>query len=284
MTNFKSFEYSILKYVHDTVTGEFLNVGVVLYSRNDRYLKSKFKSTISRVSTAFPDLNKTQFKRTMKFLHCSFKEFQADLDLAINFKEEHSLKNYLHEVLPPDDSSLQWSDVKCGITFDLSTELDNIFERYVSLYDTCTTKERRTESDIWRDFEKTLLSFRLQETLKPKLISVRDDEVEFKHAWKNGIWHCIEPISFDLSNSENFKEKAHRWLGQMASIHEAKEEFKLYLLLGQPSDKSLFDSFYKAVSILKKIPIEKEIFLEDQSSTLAAIISKEMADHQESMH
>ncbi|MFC4861209.1 DUF3037 domain-containing protein [Pseudomonas sp. MAHUQ-62] len=282
MTNFKSFEYSILKYVHDTVTGEFLNVGVVLYSNETNFIRSKFKTTITRISNVFPDVNRIQFKKTMKHLNKCFKDYQTELDYELKLKKEHSIRSYIFDALPQDDSSLQWSEIKCGITLDLESETDKIFDRYVALYDSCNARERRTEVDIWRDFEKTLSAFHLPEALKPKLISTKDDEVEFKHAWKNGIWHCIEPISFDLSNSDNFKEKAHRWLGQMASIHDAKEDFKLYLLLGQPSDHSLCESFHKAVSILNKMPVEKQIFLEEESSALASIIKHEMVEHAKS--
>ena len=63
-------------------------------------------------------------------------------------------------------------------------------------------------------------------------------------------WHCLEPVSFDLSSADSLREKAHKWLGQLLSVKEAKEPFKVYLLLGEPQNENLRPAFDKAVSIL----------------------------------
>lgn len=279
MINFTSFEYSILKYVHDTTTGEFINVGVVLYSAPQNSILAKCRNTISRLSGVFPDLNKPHFRKMMRFVNSQFSDINFRLNSELRLSPDASLSSYLHSVIPKDDSSLQWSEIRSGITSCLQEEIDDLFTRYVAKYDTPSNRERRTEQDIWRDFEKTLEAFSLPESFIPKKISVRDDELEFKHAWKNGIWHCIEPVSFDLSDGDYFKDKAHRWLGQMASIQDSKEEFKLYLLVSPPKEKNLIKAFENAVSILKKIPVQSEVFLEDDALVLASEIRKEMQEH-----
>src|SRR6266404_2302575 len=55
------------------------------------------------------------------------------------------------------------------------------------------------------------------------------DEVEFEYAWKNEQWHCLKPLSFNLTAAESIREKAHRWLGQITSVKDTKETFKVYL-------------------------------------------------------
>jgi hypothetical protein len=40
-----------------------------------------------------------------------------------------------HSVLPPDDSSLQWSEPGSGITEDPSATLESIYARMVTRYD-----------------------------------------------------------------------------------------------------------------------------------------------------
>ena len=42
------------------------------------------------------------------------------------------------------------------------------------------------------------------------------------------------------------------------SVKDAPEQFKVYLLLGQPQQEALKSAFEKAVSILRKLPVEKE--------------------------
>lgn len=279
MINFTSFEYSILRYVHDTTTGEFINVGVVLYSAPQASILAKCRNTISRLSGVFPDLDRVHFRKMMRLVNSEFSGIDMKLRSELRFSPDATLGSYLHSVIPKDDSSLQWSEVHTGITVSLNDELGDLFSRYVTKYDAPQVRERRTEQDIWKDFEKTLEAFSLPESFAPKKISVRDDELEFKHAWKNGIWHCVEPVSFDLSDGDYFKDKAHRWLGQIASIKGSSEEFKLYLLVSPPKEKRLQPAFDKAVSILRKIPVQSSIFLEDDAVSLAAEISKEMNEH-----
>lgn len=284
MMSFLSYEYSILRYVHDTTTGEFINVGVVLYSKPEHFIGSKFRTTISRISAVFPDANKTHLRKVLKFIGSRFEDVSESYRTQLALSETPSFEGVIHSILPKDDSSLQWSPISSGITIDFQEELNDLFSRYVTKYDSPQGRERRTEQDIWKDFEKTLTKFSLSEKLEPKKISVQDDEIEFKHAWKNGVWHCIEPVSFDLSTGEYLRDKAHRWLGQMSSIQQAKDRFKLYLLLSPPSDTRLNDAFSKAISILKKMPIHNEIYLETESQDLALSIFEGMQSHKASQN
>ncbi|MGH8629446.1 MAG: hypothetical protein ACREU7_01605 [Burkholderiales bacterium] len=107
----------------------------------------------------------------------------------------------------------------------------------------------------------------------------QDDEVEFQYAWNNGVWHCLEPLSFDLAAPESIRDKAHRWLGQMASLKDAPEHFKVYLLVGGPQQDDLRPAFANAMSILQKIPGDKEIVLEQDAPQLAARIQREVEAH-----
>lgn len=284
MINFHSYEFSILRYVHDTLTGEFVNVGVVIYCEKEKWISAQCRNTYARVSAVFPNLNSSHFRKMMKFLQGEFCKANNTLNTELQFSEVKSLQTLLYKVLPKDDSSLQWSPISAGLSTNLESELSTLFDRYVCHYDVKAARERRTEQDIWKDFKKTLEAFSLVENFKPKRIAVKDDEIEFQHSWKNGIWHCIEPISFDLSDGDYFKDKAHRWLGQLSSIQDSADEFKVYLLVSPPSEPELQPAFNKALSILKKIPVQSEIYLEHDASILAEEIQKKMETHISSIH
>jgi hypothetical protein len=284
MINFHNYEFSVLRYVHDTLTGEFVNVGVVIYCEKEKWISAQCRNTYARVSAVFPNLNSSHFRKMMKFVQSEFCRTNHYLNTELQFSEITSLQTLLHKVLPKDDSSLQWSPISAGLSLNLETELELLFERYVSHYDAKTVRDRRTEQDIWKDFKKTLESFSLAEEFQPKRISVKDDEIEFQHSWKNGIWHCIEPISFDLTDGDYFKDKAHRWLGQLSSIQDSTDEFKVYLLISPPTESELQPAFNKALSILSKIPVESEIYLEHEAPKLAEEIQRKMDIHVNSLH
>lgn len=281
MTNLKSYDYCILRYMHDTVTRECINVGVVIYSIEDRLIRSKFRTTHGRLSAAFPDMNGQHFKQMMRHFQDELNSRAKAWATELDFQTMNSLEQVLAQTLTTDDSSLQWSKVASGLSRNLENEIDMLFARYVSRYDTPHARERRTENEMWRDFKRDLTEFKFAEKLQSKKFTVKDDEIEFKHALKNGIWHCIEPISFDLSSGDYLREKAHRWLGLLSSVQAAADSFKLYLLIGEPQDSSLHEPFKKALSILDKIPVDKEIFLESNSSQLAQVLSDKINPHEQ---
>ncbi len=132
---------------------------------------------------------------------------------------------------------------------------------------------------MWRNFKRDLEQRRLLRNLEPKTISVQDDEVRFEHAWKNGVWHCVEPVSFDMAAAETIKDKAHKLLGQITSVNGTAENFRLYMLVARPDDDTLMPAFESALSILQKMPCDKEIVQEDDHAALADRLAQEVDDH-----
>jgi hypothetical protein len=49
--------HTLLRYVHDVASGEFANVGVVLYSPEARFTGALCRDTHGRISKMFPDMN-----------------------------------------------------------------------------------------------------------------------------------------------------------------------------------------------------------------------------------
>ena len=56
MKNQYSYTYSVLRYVHDVTSGEFVNVGVALYAPKARYLGALCRTTYSRLNKVFPGM------------------------------------------------------------------------------------------------------------------------------------------------------------------------------------------------------------------------------------
>ena len=60
----------------------------------------------------------------------------------------------------------------------------------------------------------------------------------------------------------------------------AADAFKVYLLVGAPQQENLQSAFQNAMSILRKIPGDKEIVLEQGALDLAARIAEEVSEHE----
>ena len=89
----------------------------------------------------------------------------------------------------------------------------------------------------------------------------------------------IEPLSFDLENADSIKEKAARWLGRTVALEGAVEEFKLYLLMGKPSQERLMQAYTKAENLLHKMPVAKEFIREGEEEAFALEVQSEIEQH-----
>ena len=151
------------------------------------------------------------------------------------------------------------------------SELAGLFE-----HERLLNVERRTDEEIWREFSKSLQKRHLLSELCEKEIVADADSITFARAWKNGLWHCLEPISFDLVDGDSIRQKAHRYLGQFTALREAEEPFKVYLLIGEPRHSEVQSQYLKAMRILEKIPVPNRIFTEMQIEEFATLVAHEI--------
>ena len=281
MKNQISYTYSVLRYVHDVTSGEFVNVGVALYAPQARYLSAICRTTYGRLNKVFPGVNAEHFKALMRHIQNSFEAQGERLAGELPLAAPSGVLEIAQSVLPKDDSSLQWSPAGSGRTDDPAQALEKLFNRMVMRYEERQAASTRSDDDVWRHFKRDLEERKVLQHFQPKTIAVQDDEVEFQHSWKNGKWHCLEPVSFDLAAADSIKDKAHRWLGQLASVQGTTDPFKVYLLVDAPQQENLQHAFHSAMSILRKIPGDKEIVLEQDALGLAAQIAREVAEHEQ---
>lgn len=280
MKNQYSYTYTVLRYVHDVTNGEFVNVGVALHAPEAHYLSALCRTTYGRLNKVFPGINSEHFKSLMRYIQNSFEERGERLSSELQFVSPSGVLEIAQTVLPKDDSSLQWSPSGSGRTDDPAQTLEKLFNRMVMRYEDKQASSNRTDDDVWRHFKKDLEGQRILQHFQPKTISVQDDEIEFQHSWKNGKWHCLEPVSFDMATADSIRDKAHRWMGQLASVQGAADPFKVYLLVGAPQQENLLPAFQRAMSMLQRIPVEKEIVFEHDALNLAARIAVEVAEHE----
>lgn len=284
------YHYTVLRYVHDVATGEFVNVGVVLTGADDARVAAKFRRTYTRLKSVFPNLDGEAFRGRMRQLQHTFDRL-ASGDLALPPRAERAtLAHYTNSVIPVDDSSLQWAPPGSGLSVDLQATLQTLYQRFVAQHDSDGLSERRKDDDVWHNFKRQLEQRNVLRHLDEKVISVADDAVRFKHAWKNGAWHCYEPLSFDLASDSSIKEKAHKWLGQMASLRGAPDPFQVYFLVGKPTDLNLHDAYYKALSILRKDELSTvveesaaEPFSEQVATDILAHIAQQLLTESETI-
>lgn len=278
MSGLTDYTYTVLRYVHDIATGEFVNVGVVLYAPRIPYLQAEMRSTYGRLARVFPDLDGDAFKRAMFHVERSVANTAKRLSAAPHDKDVTALE-LATCTLVSDDSSLQWSPVGSGRTKDPAKELERLFAKFVMQYDR-TRPNSRSDEEVWKSFSRALANRQILEKLEQKEIVSDVDRMTFRHAWKNSHWHCFEPVSFDFAEGERIHKKATRWAGQMLALANAPERFKIYLLVGEPTRVDMQSHYHRALRILETIPVASEIVQESQADALAGRMADEIKAHE----
>ena len=138
-----AYSYTVLRYVHDIATGEFVNVGVVLCAPSVSFAGALCCANLERAARLFPDLDCDALMHIVKQVANRVNE--AGTELAKRSEESGSMAKpdsvmtLAHSILLPDDSSLQWSPPGGGLTNDPSATLEQLYARLVTRYDGTST-------------------------------------------------------------------------------------------------------------------------------------------------
>ena len=275
-----TFTYTVLRYVHDVATGEFVNMGVALYAPEAKYVSAICNPRYGRLSKMFLDVNGDHLRSVMRYIQARFEEhatkFNAELPLA---GQPKSILEIAHIILPPDDSSLQWSEPNGGLTDNPAVTLDQLYVRLVEKYEQRAQLPSRQDDDVWKVFRKELETKQVLARMQPKLIVAKDYDHEFEHAWRNGTWNLYQPVSMDLLDADSILDKANRWLGRATSLKDSDEPFHLWLLLGEPRIEKLRTAYGKALNILHKMPVKMDFVSEQDACKFSGELADSMAQH-----
>src|SRR2546427_12341814 len=110
-----TFTYTILRYVHDIATGEFVNMGLALYAPEAKYVSAIRNPRYGRLSKLFLDVNGEHLRSVMRYIQARFEEYSTKLNGELPLDgRPRSVMEIAMSILPKDDSSLQWSEPNGG--------------------------------------------------------------------------------------------------------------------------------------------------------------------------
>jgi DUF3037 family protein len=124
-----AFSYVTLRYVHDVVTGEFVNVGVVVYAPDQHFLQARFVKRCDRLKAMFVEIDEPHLRALIEHLSIAFEELSRGSPL-----QAKTIGELVRRVLPADDSSLQWSKASGGFTENPTETAHYLFSRLVERY------------------------------------------------------------------------------------------------------------------------------------------------------
>lgn len=275
----KKYQYQIIRYVHDHFTGEFVNVGVVIFSKEHQFLGCKTIRKYQRITHLFPEAQGKTIARILRSIEQGIQAESKKLNELFSLPDQ--LDAIVNQVVSNDNNAFQFTSPKTAIDIDLEAALNDLYlqlveKYYLNDYD----KQRLSDEDVWKlKYKSHFEKYGVTSRLKSHEIKVPNDSIIFGMSWKNEIWHSYEPLSFELKRKDSIKEKVYKWAGKLQALKQADEPLHISFLTSiNPKHKELM-SFVKEYLQASNGNLKIDVITEDQAENFAKSIQKQIELH-----
>jgi len=237
--NPQPYSFCFLRYVHEPLSGEFANVGVLLWAPGSRFLGFRASRKFKRLSHFFHGFQPQDHRLLIGRIDTQFEKLSLALlnpQGSLPFSESPgSARELALKVIPHDDAALQWSPSGGGLSNNPEEELERLFHEAVTRHYDQAEEARRNDATIYREiYSPAFESPQVKSIITEHEVTTPLASHTFPQAWKNGVWNVYQPLSFDLKRSENIKAKAFHWESLTRFLAQAHEKPNITLLLAAP--------------------------------------------------
>ena len=280
------YEFAAIRYLHSYSTGEAINVGLVLWSFEQRRFIFFLNQRYGRLSSIFRSFDGKAYRGLIRELQYRFDNYGRELEARqceLIERKRASLGDYLPDLVPLDSSCFQWSDVMTGIASDIDARFVQLRDEFVTGNEKLSSDERQNEEAIWRSVEPKLeqLASRYEGAIAEREVGGERYSYRFRASWMNGKTQVLEPVSFDYQRKSEILEKATIWTGRL--VHLAKEsdtEFEMTAIVcGPSSNPDLVPIYNDAVSMLNEAPCIRGTTELDELSSFVELMIKDIEPH-----
>lgn len=276
------FQAVALRYVHDVVTGESINIGIVLVCSAKGYASASFAQSFARVTGAFPTAETVLLRRVRDAVVNACAAWPPHGEL---FPTSNDVKAVVRAAFP-DEEGIVLSDPIGGLTDDPNRTLLELTRRYVERHASVAEAPSRNDEDVWRAFVKHVREPGLLHRLQPRpLVSQEFQSVRLplEHSWKNGIWHAAYPHSLDLSQPRAIVTKTMALISSIETVRPRDQDTEVTVLVGLP-DASADEASRRAASdglalLRKRMKGYATVLTEAEGETLAAQMERDLTEH-----
>jgi len=264
-----------LRYLHDPATGEFANLGVVVYSPGHP-VESRFTHRLQRVSRFFGGIETHHIRAILTRLEKALAKAGGDQKQIDFIQTGLQIREIATRALAQDSSALQWADAGAGTTDSLPKAADNLLARLVTRYEQTKTTNSRTSEVVWDSYCGPLASKGVLRKLTPRELITPNYTHHFDHTFINGCLRVIEPVSLDYDDPDYIVARGRHWLGVGAALQKATEEHRFTFLLGLPSTSEGEKAADKAVKLMEMIDSSVDFVRESEAKRFATNLAAQI--------
>lgn len=275
------FEAVVFRFVPDEGAGESLNVGLAMRTESG-FFRVKLLESWKRITDAFPMAHGPTLRATFIKVRDSLNALDTGVALVPGVSD---LGVELKRLVPSPDGYLKWSETIEGETDDPPATFDRLLYRYVE-QNLRAKPERvsRTDEDVKDTFSRALAKrAKLKTKLFPKQLVAKGKtqwRVEVEHAWKNGVWNCVQPVSLDLIDPNQITAKAAEVAAKVRVVTPSALGAHVVLYVGLPpqSRPEALSAAQEAIDGVRQlVDNEAEVVLEEESEQLLDRIERDVS-------
>ncbi|HWK56518.1 MAG TPA: DUF3037 domain-containing protein [Parapedobacter sp.] len=278
----KTFEYQLLQFQPDKVSGEFLNIGVVVFDVAGQRVAFDLLNSAAGIAQLFSGIPTRYLTKQLHTLYSGLNKIKQSLQNDLPLRQYASVEEITRAVFPRDDSAVLFSDVRKTLGVDLDTVTAELAHRMITVRHLDKGRDDvKSDRELWAKVYKRYFDERnISQYLVPRTVTTKYAEITFDHSWQNGHVNFFESANFDLLREDSIKNKVRRWAGQIDELATSNEDYHLYLFSQMPTGKpdlaQYINSFLADKSTDK---VKVEIVTPDDAAQITDGLKLKMAIH-----
>ena len=253
--------YSIIRFLPYVETGEFANVGVVLFSPNARYFDFRLLTKLRRVTNFFDRLNRHAVADSIRSYRVEMRRISALVQehFGSGSVAPKAARQLFDEVTRPRESVIRFSEPRAVMAAEPVAELDRLFEHFVER--TFATPEYH-ERILERTMRNLLKREGLSEQFKEARLHAGPVEFEVPFALRDAndeVIRVIKPLHLAQNDPIRIFDHGTQWAARLRLLHEQMPHGpKVLLAIEAPQDTGDRRGAYLAV--VKELKAAKLMF------------------------
>lgn len=250
--------YSIIKFLPYPETGEFVNIGIVLFANNGEF-RFRIANEHTRIIHFFENLDSRIFIRARD-------EIEDELDrIAHSFVRRRDdltlIKNAFMHIIHQRETMVRFSEPGSMTTHNIDDAVELLFERYVN-HSASTTKH--PEKRLEHDFGVFLNSAGLKHLYKERRLGNAEYHVVFPFVIiaDNTIQQAIKPLYLGYREPSQMIEYGDSWISKMARLNRTDNRAKCTLFIVEPpniNSSKLINAYVEVIEALEEFKGSKVI-------------------------
>lgn len=264
--------YAIVRYSPFLETGEFANIGIVLFAPKVNYFAFMLmEKRYARITRFFEDVDACMYKSVTSNLKEEFERLKKlfELENYAHGKGYPALKNSLFdELLRTRESIARFSERRTILTDNPSEKIKELYKFYVER--NFATREYR-ETVLEKDVRRLLFQNRLIERFSALKVGNVDYEVPFPfvETSKNKVLRVIKPLNLTQEDSSKILEHGGKWEFRIKELkkRDTLPEKVLFAVEGPSEMGSRQKAYLDVMMLLKELGV-RTVQHDDKSKIL----------------